>query len=116
MSPRAKKREVEVEEDDNVESDELLTFRDFVMARLAAARVSAQAAIEQIDAALGHFVDPDEDKDGAERGELLEGALEAIGEATRGIEAAQHIWDNEEIEDEGEPEIDLDDDDEDDED
>jgi hypothetical protein len=108
VSPRAKKREVEVEEDD--ESDELLTFRDFVMARLAAARVSAQAAIEQIDAALGHFVDPDEDKGGTERGELLEGALEAIGEASRGIEAAQHIWDNEEVEDDGEPDLDLDED------
>ena len=115
MSPRQRqKARVERDDDEEDDDDEAVIepdSRDFVMARLAAARVAAQAAIENIDNILGHFVDPDDDKDGTERGELFEGALEAVGEATRGIEAAQHVWENDDIEDDGEPEIDLDDED-----
>jgi len=117
MSPRASKKRPPVEDvEDDDELDIEYTARDFVMARLAAARTSASAAITQIDEILGHFVDPDEDKDGAERGDLFEGALEMLGEATRGVEAAQHVWDEEEVEDDGEPEIDLSSDDDEDED
>ena len=84
MSPRAKIRvEVELE----------ATPRDFVMARLAAARAAAQATIEAIDDALNFFIDPDEDKKGKERKELVGSALESVGCATRALESAEETID-----------------------
>ena len=87
--------------------------RDFVMARLYAARVCAQGAVEAIDEAIAYFVDPDEDDEGEERTELIESALENAGMATRALESASEAmeavdpeecepWDDgaEEIEDE----------------
>lgn len=62
--------------------------RDYVMARLAAARSCAQEAIEAIDEAVALFVSPDEDKKGKERDELIDSALEATGRASRALEFA----------------------------
>ena len=65
--------------------------RDFVMARLAAARASAEAAIQAIDDAVTLFVNPQDDKKGKERAELVESALEALGCATRAAESAEEV-------------------------
>lgn len=63
--------------------------RDYVMARLAAGRSAAQSAIQAIDDALAFFVNPDEDKTGKERRDLLEAALEDAGVLCRALEAAE---------------------------
>ena len=70
-----------------------LPARDFVMARLAASRAAAQAAVEAIDDTLNLFVDPEEDDDGSEREELIGAALESIGAATRALESAEKAYD-----------------------
>lgn len=80
MSPRAR-RKPEVEFDPDA--------RDFVMARLAAARVSAAAAIMAIDETIVMFVDVEEDEDGADRTDAIAAALEEAGRATRALEAAE---------------------------
>jgi uncharacterized membrane protein YukC len=95
--------------------------RDFVLARLAVTRVSLQAAIEAVDECTAHCVLPDDDADGKERASLLDTAAEALGEATRALEAAQEgldddDFDAEEGEDDDEEEEDEDDDEEDEED
>ncbi len=114
--PRARKKvrmEVELE----------ATPRDFVMARLAAGRAAAQASIEAIDEALNLFVDPDQDKKGKERKELVESALESMGCASRALESAEETidqadmaeyepWDEDEGEDDGDDEEEEADDDE----
>lgn len=69
------------------------TERDYVLARLAVARVSAMAAIESIDDCTALFVDPEDDEDGAQRKEALEAALEQLGCATRAAEAAEEAFD-----------------------
>ena len=66
--------------------------RDFVMARLAAARVYATEAIDNIDAALAAFIAPDEDRKGEQRAEALEGADEFLGLAAGTVQAAQEMW------------------------
>lgn len=84
MSPRAKRKPViEVELD--------VSARDYVMARLSAARSAAASAIDAIDDAIGIFVEPDDDEDGSERKELVDAALEHIGVATRALETADEI-------------------------
>lgn len=62
--------------------------RDHVMARLAAARVFLQSAVESIDDAIALCVDPEEDDDGSERAELLEVAHDSAGSAQRSLELA----------------------------
>jgi len=62
--------------------------RDQAMARLAASRSCAQAAIEAIDEALALFVNPDEDDDASERTEIIEAAIDAAGMMQRALEAA----------------------------
>ncbi len=112
MSPRAAKKRVVVE----VELE--VTPRDYVLARLAAARSSAMQAVNAIDDAISCFMEPEEDEDGAERKELVEAALEHAGAATRALECAEEILpqvDNAECEpwDEDADEDDADDPDED---
>jgi hypothetical protein len=92
--------------------------RDYCMARLAAARVSAQAALDAIDESLMLFVCPGDDKSGKKREGLMEAASEALGEASRGIEAAtgEEGWEAMDDEDVKAEEPDVDDEDEDEED
>lgn len=105
--------------DDEIE----VTERDYVMARLAAARTAAQSSIEAIDEALALFVDPEEDARGRQRKELIDAALEAAGCVARALEDAENVlpdvdyeecepWDSDEEEEsegddeeEDEPEI-----------
>lgn len=81
--------EREDEDDEDDETDEDSVARDFAMARLAAARASAQSTLDAIDEALILFVTPDEDERGKQRRELVDAALEASGEASRALEEAQ---------------------------
>jgi hypothetical protein len=76
--------------------------RDFVMARLAAGRAAAQTAITAMDEVLNLFVNPDQDKRGKEREELIGEALEALGCACRATEMAEATFDQVEL-DECEP-------------
>lgn len=87
MSPKAKRRSIQVVRDLEI------TPRDFVMARLAAARASAQAAIDAIDECIAIFVNPDDDKAGKERAELVDAALESVGAASRALESAESTFD-----------------------
>ncbi len=89
------------------------TPRDFVMARMAAARAAAQSAITAIDDALNLFVNPDQDRKGKERTEMVGEALEALGCACRALEMGEAALDQVDME---EPEPWDEDDDEDDED
>ena len=68
--------------------------RDFIMARLAAARGHIAAAIEANDACIFFFVFPDDDTDGKERAELFEALIEAAGDLSRAAEAAQTAYED----------------------
>jgi hypothetical protein len=98
--------------------------RDFVMARLAAGRAAAQAAISAMDEVLNLFVNPDDDRRGKEREELIGEALEALGCACRAVEMAESTfeladlsecepWDDDGVSDEDDDEDDDDSDEED---
>lgn len=88
--------------------------RDYVMARLAAGRSSAQAAVDAIDVAISHFAMPDDDQKGKERRECVSEALESLGAATRALECAEEVLDSADMT-EGEPWDEADDDEDDDE-
>jgi hypothetical protein len=79
----------EEDEDDDDDEDDDFSPRDFVMARLAAARNALQASIESIDESLALYVNPDDDAKGKERKELLDTAVESVGVASRCLEAAE---------------------------
>lgn len=74
------------DEDDEEEDDD--GARDFAMARLAAARASAQVVLDAIDEVTFLFVMPDGDERGKQRKALLDAALEASGDVSRSLEAA----------------------------
>lgn len=65
------------------------TPRDYVMARLGAARAGLAAATEAVDEALAYYAEPDDDADGEERAELMDAADESLGAATRALQEAQ---------------------------
>jgi hypothetical protein len=89
---KARERDNDADDDDEDEDDDHAIDRDYVMARLAAARTSAQASVDAIDEALALFVNPDEDEDGGERTDLIDTAVEAIGAATISIQEAEVSW------------------------
>lgn len=99
-----------------------VTERDYVMARLAAARVGTADALAAIDEALEMYTHPDEDRGGKKRKASIGVALEALGDASRAVESAEEVapdvdpaegepWDDEEEPDDDEHEGDDDDDD-----
>ncbi len=63
--------------------------RDYIMARLAAARGALTATQEVLDGCILLFIAPDEDKSGADRKEALEELLDMAGDISRSIEMAQ---------------------------
>jgi hypothetical protein len=63
--------------------------RDFILARLAAARGHLAAATDALDNCINFWIWPDEDKGGKERADLLDVVSEAAGELSRAAEAAQ---------------------------
>ena len=62
---------------------------DAVIAQLAAARHAARVAVELLDDATELYLLPSEDPHGRARGEALEEALDALGDASRHVEGAQ---------------------------
>lgn len=78
---RARRREPEPQTD--------ATLRDFVLARLAASRNAAQAAIDAIDETVALFMDPSEDPGGDERKKLMDGVLQALQDATAAAECGE---------------------------
>lgn len=93
------------------------TPRDFFMARIAAARSSAQGVIDACDEIIGLCIDPDEDGKLKKRAEELAEALEFSGATSRALESAEAMIDTVDPEavEPWETEVDDDDDDEDDE-
>jgi hypothetical protein len=89
MSPRAKKKVIEIKTNGEVEA----TARDYAMARVAAARASAAAVIDACDDFITLCIDPEDDDDASERQELLESALEHAGAAARALESAEVMID-----------------------
>jgi len=85
----ATRRKRAPEPSDNDDTDAAATARDYVMARMAAARSCAQIALESIDEGIALFVVPGEDKSGKKRLEAVEIALEQLGCATRAMECAE---------------------------
>ncbi len=85
------KRAPEPPDDDGEgnDTDQAATARDYVMARMAAARSCAQNAIDSIDEGVALFVAPGEDASGKKRTEAVEIALEQLGCATRAMESAE---------------------------
>lgn len=79
--------------------------KDFVVARLAAARASLVSATDGIDALIESFLDSSEETD---RDEVFEDVIDDAGIATRAIECAQHVYENldKEERDAGEPDYD----------
>lgn len=76
----------QIEEDDEDELE--ITDRDFVMARVAAARAALSDAITMLDEFQSLCINPDNDKRGKQRKEYLDDALEAVGLGTRSLELA----------------------------
>lgn len=99
-------------------AEERTAARDYVMARLAACRGALAMATAALDAALGHFLVPEEDPKGKHRAEALEAVDELIGDGARAVQAAQEVWPDvdpreaEEDDDASEPEDEDEDDDE----
>lgn len=89
MPARKVRNHADHPEDDTEEVEIEPTERDFVMARLAAARAAAQQAVNAIDESLHFFINPDDDKKGKKRKEMIDEALEAMGVATRSLEMAE---------------------------
>lgn len=68
--------------------EEQSAARDFVMARLAAARGQVTLAAGAIDDALQLFVDPDDDRTGKDRAAAIETADAALADAARAVQLA----------------------------
>lgn len=98
-----------------MKEEERTAARDFVMARLAAARAHIGGASDALDELLQLMVDPDEDRKGKRRAELLEAVDAVLGEAATSMQIAQAGWSDCDPA-EGEPEPDDDDEEDDDED
>lgn len=98
----------------DLSDDERTAARDFVMARLAAARLQATAVIECIDECIGHFIDTDEDLKGKARVEIIEAADACIADVARALQLAGEAMGDIDPEEE-EPEAEDEEDDEDDE-
>ncbi len=122
MAKPRKKATVKIETTEELEIDP--SPRDFFMARLAAGRAAAQAAISALDELLNLCINPEDDKKGKEREELLGETLESLGCACRAVEMAEATfeqvdldecepWDEDGEEDEDEDEDDEEEDDED---
>jgi hypothetical protein len=68
--------------------------RDYIMARLSAARYYAQSVVEGIDTCIENFIDADEDGEGDIRREAMDIILDLAGEVSRTVELAQAMFDN----------------------
>jgi hypothetical protein len=76
-----------------VEVDLSITPRDYLMARIAAARATAQVTIDACDEIISLCLDPGEDPKLADRSELLSDALDMAGATARALEDAERVID-----------------------
>jgi hypothetical protein len=90
MARRAPRQAPAQEPEDEPEA----TARDYVMARLAAARAALQEGLTAVDEALSLFLTPDLDATGSKRDEMVETALEWSGVAARALECASEDYDH----------------------
>lgn len=79
--------EEEAEEEEKEEID--AANRDYLMARVGAALASAKAVVEACTDFLAICVNPDDDKKGKERKQLIADALEAAGSASAALDDAE---------------------------
>lgn len=86
-----------------------MSKRDFVMARLAAARTAARQSIDAIDVCMEFCMDGD-DEEGDQRREAMDLVLDFSGAVSRSIESAQEVFDSMSAEDLAEGEDDDEDD------
>lgn len=75
----------------NEEDERFPTARDFVLARAATAISYAQNAISALQEMAVLWNNPDDDKDGKERVEALESALNDFASATKALESAEEV-------------------------
>lgn len=94
MAARTRRTRPEVEPEPGDPSESATESRDYVMARLAAARAALQEGLNSVDEALSLFLTPDHDKNGSKREESIDCALEWSGAASRAIEAALTEYDS----------------------
>jgi hypothetical protein len=82
--------------------------RDFVVARVAAARVVAQNLLDGCDAITDAFIDPSSNEED-DRAAMIEVLLEDAGIFSRAIECAQAVYEemSDEERSEGEPDYDA---------
>jgi hypothetical protein len=73
-------------------ADDRSAARDFLLARLAAARASIADAALGLDSCLLLFREPEEDTKGKDRAALLEAVDERLGEAASSVQLAQGVW------------------------
>jgi len=86
-------------------AEEQSTQRDFVLARLAAARAHSARISEGLESCIDFFLFPEEDEDGEGRKEILEALLDDIGGLTRSVDAAQTGCEGDFDFSEGEPDL-----------
>jgi len=70
------------------------TPRDFVLARLAAARTLLGSLVEGLDGLIDIFAEPSIDKHGDEREEVFKALLEDAGTFSRTLECAQAVFES----------------------
>ncbi len=97
--------------DPPIDAEDKSAARDFVMARLAAARGQLAKATTALDMLCMAMADPEDDAKGKNREMFFEDIDDALGAAAIAMSAASEAWEDVDPE-EGEP--DLEDDDEDD--
>lgn len=69
------------------------THRDYLMARVAAARMSAQAVIDSCDEIIAFCMEPEDDAKLRKRTEEITEALEHAGATARALESAEAMID-----------------------
>lgn len=72
----------------DLSDEERSAARDFVMARLAAARGQVARAADEIDIAMQLFVDVDDDTSGKDRATAIENADSCVADAARALQLA----------------------------
>jgi hypothetical protein len=82
--------------------------RDFALARLAVAQATLVDMRDDTHLVVEHFIDPEEDKEGAQRAELLEGLEVGCHSLMQAISAAKEAMEGMDAEELAHPEEDLD--------
>lgn len=65
--------------------------RDALLARIAEARRCAQSVLDACDDVVELCIETEDDDDGGERTDLIEGALDMAGSCSRALELAEEV-------------------------